>query len=108
MEEPRDVTQLLQALIRIPSVNPEGDPGTEKTGEAEIAEELGRLLRTLGATVELREVLPGRPNVVARFPSDRAGKPRLLFAPHLDTVSVRGMTIDPFGGELRDGRIWGR
>ena len=25
-----------------------------------------------------------------------------------DTVSVVGMTIDPFGAELRDGRIYGR
>ena len=35
-------------------------------------------------------------------------KPRLLFAPHTDTVSVGGMTIEPFGGEVRDGRVWGR
>jgi acetylornithine deacetylase/succinyl-diaminopimelate desuccinylase-like protein len=32
----------------------------------------------------------------------------VIFAPHTDTVSVAGMTIDPFSGELRDGRIWGR
>ena len=25
-----------------------------------------------------------------------------------DTVSVIGMTIDPFSGEVRDGRLWGR
>lgn len=34
--------------------------------------------------------------------------PWLLFESHMDTVSVAGMTIDPFGGELRDGRIYGR
>jgi acetylornithine deacetylase/succinyl-diaminopimelate desuccinylase-like protein len=44
---------------------------------------------------------------VGRFPGGE-GKPRLLFAPHTDTVSVAGMTIDPFGGERREGRIWGR
>jgi acetylornithine deacetylase/succinyl-diaminopimelate desuccinylase-like protein len=65
-------------------------------------------LRGLGAEASLRPVMPGRPNVVARFPSDRAGKPRLLFAPHTDTVSVAGMTIDPFAAELREGKIWGR
>jgi acetylornithine deacetylase len=27
---------------------------------------------------------------------------------HMDTVGVEGMTIDPFGGELRDGRVYGR
>ena len=108
MTEPQNAVELLQALVRIPSVNPEGDPGTDGTGEARIAAWLAEFLRGLGAQVELREVLPGRPNVVARFPSDRAGKPRLLLAPHTDTVSVLGMTIPPFAAELRDGKIWGR
>ena len=108
MTAPSTVVELLQALVRIPSVNPHGDPGTDGIGEQRIAEWLAEFLGALGAHVELREVLPGRPNVVARFPSDRPGKPRILFAPHTDTVSVGGMTIDPFGGELRDGKIWGR
>ncbi len=102
------VVELLQALVRIPSVNPSGDPGTDGVGEQRIATELRDFLNDLGAEAHLREVLPCRPNVVARFPSDRPGKPRLLFAPHTDTVSVAGMTIAPFGGELRDGRVWGR
>jgi acetylornithine deacetylase/succinyl-diaminopimelate desuccinylase-like protein len=108
MTEPRSVVELLQALVRIPSVNPTGDPGTEGTGEGRIAAWLVDFLRAIGAQVELREVLPDRPNVVARWPGDRPGKPRVLFAPHTDTVSVLGMTIDPFGGEVRDGRVWGR
>jgi acetylornithine deacetylase/succinyl-diaminopimelate desuccinylase-like protein len=101
-------TSLLGELIRIPSVNPEGDPGIPKPGEAQLAEFLESHLRLLGAEVSLREVLEGRPNIVARFPGDRPGKPRLLLAPHTDTVSVAGMTIDPFGGEQHDGKIWGR
>jgi acetylornithine deacetylase/succinyl-diaminopimelate desuccinylase-like protein len=100
--------ELLGEMIRIPSVNPEGDPGVAEPGEAVLAGYLAKLLSGLGAEVSLREVLPGRPNVVARFPSDRAGKPKLLFAPHTDTVSVLGMTIDAFGGQVRDGKIWGR
>ena len=110
MATPQTAVELLQALIRIPSVNPEGDPGTAHTGEQKIAEWLAEWLRREfpDARVELRDVLPGRPNVVARV-SDGAGKkPRLLFAPHTDTVSVGGMTIDPFGGELREDRVWGR
>src|SRR6185436_532575 len=95
-------------LIRIPSVNPAGTPGTDGVGEEKCARYVERFLRSLGATAELRSVLPGRPNVVGRFPSDRPGKPRVLFAPHTDTVSVAGMTIDPFGGEVREGRVWGR
>ena len=105
---PSNVTELLQELIRIPSVNPDGDPGTPHVGEKQIAEYLADFLRDIGAKVELHEVLPGRPNVVARFASNRAGKPKLLFAPHTDTVSVGGMTIEPFGGDLCDGKIHGR
>ncbi len=100
--------ELLRDLVRIPSVNPDGDPGTEHVGERRCAEFIASWLRDIGAEVSLDEVLPGRPNVVARFPADRPGKPRLLLAPHTDTVSVAGMTIDPFGGEIRDGKLWGR
>lgn len=108
----RSATELCQALVRIPSVNPDGDPGCEKTGEAEVAAFVAGFLRQCGADVVLEEVLPGRPNVVGRFrtgPSpDGKAKPRFVFGPHLDTVGVGGMTIDPFGAELRDGKIWGR
>jgi acetylornithine deacetylase/succinyl-diaminopimelate desuccinylase-like protein len=106
--KPTSVVELLQALVRIPSVNPHGDPGTPYTGEQACAEYLRDVLTAIGASAELEPVLPGRPNVVGFFPSDRPGKPRLVFAPHTDTVSVCGMTIPPFGGELRDGRVWGR
>ena len=101
-------SDLLSELIRIPSVNPDGDPGTDRVGEKACAEFTGQYLRQAGAEVRYDEVLPGRPNVVARFPADRPGKPRLLFAPHTDTVSVTGMTINPFGGEQHQGKIWGR
>ena len=109
--ETLDPVTLLGELIRIQSVNPEGDPGVSDPGEARIAVFLEKLLLKLGAEVRLREVLPGRPNVVARFPSDPIdgkNKPRLLLAPHMDTVSVVGMTIDPFSGEVSNGKIWGR
>ena len=104
----RSPVALLGELIRIPSVNPEGDPGVQEPGEARLAEFLESYLRSLGAEAWLQPVLPGRPNVVARFPSDRPGKPRLLLAPHTDTVSVAGMTIDPFCGRESEGKIWGR
>ena len=104
---PADVVSLLQHLVRIPSVNPENTPGTELTGETEIANFLAGWLEALGAEVTLEEIRPGRPNLIARFvPLD--GRPRVLFGPHLDTVGVGGMVVDPFGGDIRDGRIWGR
>lgn len=106
MTLPGNVTELAQALVRIPSVNPDGDPGTDRTGEQACAEFVGDFLRSLGAETNLDTVQTGRPNVVGRFPAP--GKPRLLFAPHTDTVSVAGMAIDPFGGEIRQGKLYGR
>jgi acetylornithine deacetylase/succinyl-diaminopimelate desuccinylase-like protein len=101
------VVTLLQDLIRIPSVNPDNSPGSAQTGEGEIARFLQGWLERLGATVTLEEILPGRPNLIARFaPVD--GRPRILLGPHLDTVGVEGMTIDPFAADIRDGRVWGR
>jgi acetylornithine deacetylase/succinyl-diaminopimelate desuccinylase-like protein len=104
---PADVVSLLQHLVRIPSVNPDAPAGTERTGEAEIAGFLAGWLESLGAETTVEEIQPGRPNLIARFaPLD--GRPRILLGPHLDTVGVAGMTIEPFSGELRDDRLWGR
>jgi len=105
---PKNPVELLQQLIQIPSVNPDGNCGPAATGEGAMAAYLQEFLTALGAQVELHEVLTGRPNVVARFPSNSSGKPKLLFAPHTDTVGVSGMTIDPFGGTVQEGKIWGR
>ena len=100
---------LLQDLIRIPSVNPDNaSPGQEGvTHEKRMADFLANWLEDIGATVSLEQLQPNRPNLIARFaPLD--GRPRILLGPHLDTVSVENMTIAPFSGDIRDGKIWGR
>ena len=106
----QDVISLLQQLVRIPSVNPDNAPGTSDTndtGEETLAIFLSGWLESIGADVSLEEIKPGRPNLIARFaPLD--GRPRILLGPHLDTVGVGGMIIDPFGGEIREGKLWGR
>lgn len=101
------VSDLLQALIQIPSVNPEGDPGVSPGGEKEMARFVGNFLDDLGMETSLEEVLPGRPNLIARAPGSD-DRPRILLGPHLDTVGVAGMTIDPFSGDISDDRIHGR
>ena len=103
----QDVISLLQQLIRIPSVNPDNSPGTEQVGEEMLALFLSDWLTSIGAKVTLEEIQPRRPNLIARFaPLD--GRPRILLGPHLDTVGIGGMVIEPFGGEIREGKIWGR
>ena len=103
------IGRLLQDLVRIPSVGPHGDPGTDakNTGEARMVEFLADFLRKLALDVQIQEVEPGRPNVIGKF-SSRGGKHAVALAPHTDTVSVAGMTIDPFGAEMRDGKLFGR
>jgi acetylornithine deacetylase/succinyl-diaminopimelate desuccinylase-like protein len=107
MSRPNSVVELLQDLVAIPSVNPQGNPGTEHTGEQAMGEYVADFLRNLGAEVALEPVTPGRPNVVASFTPDKPAA-HLAFAPHLDTVSVAGMTVAPFDPVLRDGKLFGR
>ena len=53
---------LTRDLVAIPSVNPSLVPGA--AGEAGVADLVAARLRSAGLDVEVREVLPGRPNVV--------------------------------------------
>ena len=54
-----------------------------------------------------QEVYPNRPNVIARIPGRRLDR-RIVFEAHMDTVSVDGMTIEPWNPEIRDGKMYGR
>jgi len=99
--------ELLQALVAIPSVNPAhvGDPAHK--GEGRMAAFLSDYLSSRGFRVEQIGDDPTRPNVVARFgPSDPVRT--IVIEGHTDTVSVAEMIIDPFAGEVRDGRVYGR
>jgi acetylornithine deacetylase/succinyl-diaminopimelate desuccinylase-like protein len=100
------VVDLCQALIEIPSENPSGSAGSH--GEEPIARFVGEYLKSLGAEVEYEEIGPGRPNVYGMWAIPPGASQRILFAPHLDTVTVEGMTVDPFLGKRLDGRLYGR
>ena len=105
-----DLIELTQALIRIPTLNPPGD------NYREICDFLATRLRARGFIIELVRAAgaPGdsdrypRWNVVGHKEGRSAGE-CLHFNSHIDVVTVgEGWTTDPFGGELRDGRIYGR
>jgi acetylornithine deacetylase len=100
-----DAVALTRALVRVDSRNPtlvDGAPG-----EDAVARLLAAVLESWGFRVELQDAAPGRPNVIARIGHGRGGR-SLMFNGHLDVVGVDGMTHAPFGGEHRDGRIFGR
>lgn len=96
---------LLADLVRIDSTNPDLVRGG--AGEGAIARFLEGYCRAAGLETQSREVAPGRPNVIARL-RGRGMRPGLILNGHVDTVAVEGMAIDPFGAEVRDGRLYGR
>ncbi len=106
----KNVVELLQTLIRIPSVNSDNCPGTDLVDEQGMADFLVQYLNEGGFTAFQEEVLPGRPNVIARAPfhGDEDTRPRIFLGPHSDTVGVAGMVFDPFCGDLVDGKVLGR
>lgn len=105
-----DLIELTQELVRIPTVNPPGKHYRE------ICEYLVARLSARGFSCELIRAhgTPGdsekypRWNVVARYDGKQAGD-CVHFNSHTDVVEVgAGWTTDPFGGELKDGKIYGR
>lgn len=99
------ILELLQLLIRVPSVNPTLAPG-EPYGEAAIAAAARDWLASRGLRAWLEEPAPGRPNAVAE--TGRGNGPAIVFCAHLDTVGTAGMTIPPFEARLEDNRVYGR
>lgn len=97
-----EVTELLQELIRVDTTNPPGN-------ETAAAELLRSYLEESGVGCELFARVPERANLVARIPG-RGDGPTLLFLSHTDVVlaDASEWSADPFGGELRDGEVWGR
>jgi acetylornithine deacetylase/succinyl-diaminopimelate desuccinylase-like protein len=98
----RRTTELLQRLIRFNTVNPPGN-------EQEAQEFLKQMLGAAGFECELLAAVEGRPNLIARLESGSDG-PTLCLLGHVDTVLAdpSAWTADPWGGEVRDGCVWGR
>lgn len=101
-----DIVPTLRDLIRIASVNPMGrDVDGDIWYEHRLTDHLQKVITGLGLPWQRQTVAPGRDNLIARL--DGEG-PVLMLQVHQDTVPVDGMTVDPWGGVLRDGRVYGR
>jgi len=101
-----ELVELTRDLIRIPSVVRPGDPSAT---EAAVAAHVEGWLRREGFEVEVHEVAPGRPNVLAWI--GEASGPSLLLEGHTDVVTEGNAAewrYAPFGADLVDGRIYGR
>jgi acetylornithine deacetylase/succinyl-diaminopimelate desuccinylase-like protein len=97
-----EAVQLLQSLIRIDTSNPPGN-------ETKTAEYLKGVLGKEGITSEIHTLQPGRGSIVARLRGNGRKRPLLLMA-HTDVVGVERdkWSVDPFGGVIKNGYIYGR
>jgi acetylornithine deacetylase/succinyl-diaminopimelate desuccinylase-like protein len=97
----------LKRLVNIPSVTPEqAGPRAGAPGEAQLAEAVAGWFRELGGEVYVEDVVAGRPNIYGIWRGTSARWAALDV--HMDTVGVEQMLGDPFSGDLRDGRVYGR
>jgi acetylornithine deacetylase/succinyl-diaminopimelate desuccinylase-like protein len=82
----------------------------KSNGETDAAEYVEARLRAMGLDPQLFDAEPGRTSVVARVPGRNPDKPALVVHGHLDVVPAdpRNWTVDPFGGVIKDGLLWGR
>ena len=106
--EDMSVAKLAQQLVQINSVTPDGNSEQAKqSGELELAMWLSKFFQSKGFETQLQTVQKNRPNLIVR-PNKIPKLPVVALQAHMDTVDVEGMTVGPFGGEIRDGLLFGR
>ena len=97
-----EILRHFRALVQIDTSNPPGN-------EVKVVEYLEKVLAAEGIPSTRFALDPNRPNLVARLKGNGSKRPVLLLA-HTDVVGVQRdkWPVDPFGGILRDGYVWGR
>ena len=97
-----ETVRLLRELIAIPTTDPPGN-------EMEAARFVRRILEKEGIATWIYDLGDGRANLVARLKGS-GKRPALAYSAHFDTISVdeSQWTMPPFGGEMKQGRIYGR
>jgi succinyl-diaminopimelate desuccinylase len=105
-----EIVQFTSELIRVPTVNPPGDC------YADCAALIGKTLEAFGFDVDTlpadgaAEHTPSHPRInIVGLRRGRSPRPAVHLNGHYDVVPAgAGWTVDPFGGVVRDGRIYGR
>src|SRR3954447_26425614 len=97
-----DAVELSRELIAFNTINPPGN-------ELDCIRHLEKILAGAGLETSLQNFAPNSANLIART-GGIASKPPLCFTGHLDTVPLGNApwSVDPFAGEIIDGRMYGR
>src|SRR5436190_20542250 len=98
----QEAATLLSQYIAINTTNPPGN-------ELKAAEWLRAVLGREGIEGQIFQPGPGKANLYARVRGDGTARP-LIFLNHMDVVlaSPEYWKVDPFGGVVQDGYVWGR
>jgi succinyl-diaminopimelate desuccinylase len=105
-----EIVDFTSALVRIPTINPPGE------AYEDCARLIGTRLAACGFAVDYIAA-EGRPEHTRTHPRvnvvglrrGRSDRPTVHLNGHFDVVPAgAGWTVDPFGGVVRDGRIYGR
>lgn len=108
-EYKRDLIGFLQEMIGFKTENPklcDAEPGAEAALQAFLSHRLA----SGGLDIDLWDVYPGRPNLVATLKGTGGGR-SLMLNGHVDVVPVGDKSkwkFDPWSGEVSDGKVWGR
>lgn len=97
-----EITMILSNLIQIDTTNPPGN-------ELKAAAFLNDILSAEGFDCEIIKSAPKRANIITRL-KGTGEKPTLLLLSHLDVVTAnkKQWSVEPFGGLIKDGFVWGR
>ena len=110
-----ELVALVRELVSHASENPKllGDSAARAratAAEAACQDTMAGHLSALGMQIDRFEALPGRDDVVGRLAGAGGGR-SLILNGHVDVVpagDASAWSHDPWGGELEDGRLWGR
>ena len=102
-----ETVEFCSRLIRFDTTN---FGAGDSRGERACAEWVAEQLSDAGYTPLVLESAPGRASTVVRISGADPAAPALLVHGHLDVVpaAAEDWSVDPFGGDVRDGAVWGR
>jgi succinyl-diaminopimelate desuccinylase len=104
-----DAEELISLTADLVRINSVWDPAAG-TSEQAVANYVARWAEKQGFDIQQDEVAPARPNVIVTWTST-PGERTLMFEGHTDVVTPGDVSVwnyDPFGAEIKDGRMFGR